>query len=121
MEMETIAALIQIVYSFSILICLGILFSQTEYSWYLGVIPFVNLYFIIKIIKKPSYWLLFFFVPLLNFIIFLIILRKLFNKFNLSDWGILIYILFPYIYMFYLANIDLEYQKSEMLEDDLGI
>lgn len=121
MEIETIGALIQIVYSFSILICLGILFSKTEYSWYLGIIPFVNLYFIIKIIKKPIWWLLLIFVPLVNFIIVMIILRELFNKFNLSGWGVLIYIFFPYVYMFYLANSNLEYQKSEMLDADLGI
>ena len=45
--------------------------TNTENSWYAWV-PILNIYLMCKIAGKPGWWLILFFIPLVNIVIFII-------------------------------------------------
>ncbi len=47
-----------------------------------GMVPFLNVYFFIKVSDKPMWWFLLMFIPILNFVVFSLILLN-----NLSKIG----------------------------------
>lgn len=46
------------------------------------LIPFYNLYVLLKIVGRPGWWLLLFFIPLVNFIIAIIVTNDLSKSFG---------------------------------------
>lgn len=63
-----------------------------------AIIPFYNLYILLKIAGKPGWWLVFYFIPIINFVISIIVgvaLAKTFNK--SAVFGIFLLGLFSFI------------------------
>ena len=46
--------------------------TNTENSWF-AWIPILNIYLMCKIAGKPGWWLILFFIPLVNIVIFIIV------------------------------------------------
>ncbi len=67
--------------------------TNTENSWY-AWIPIVNLYLMCKIADKPGWWTILFFIPLVNFVIFIIIGMKIAEKRGKPSWLGILYV-FP--------------------------
>ena len=67
--------------------------TNTENSWY-AWIPIVNLYLMCKIADKPGWWTILFFIPLVNFVIFIIIGMKIAEKRGNPSWLGILYV-FP--------------------------
>jgi Family of unknown function (DUF5684) len=67
--------------------------TNTENSWY-AWIPIVNLYLMCKIADKPGWWTILFFIPLVNFVIFIIIGMEIAEKRGKPSWLGILYV-FP--------------------------
>lgn len=79
------------------------LFTKAGQPGWASIIPIFNFYILLKIIGKPSWWLILLFVPIANFIIAVWsanLLAKRFGKDELYTIGLL---LFPYIFYPILA------------------
>ena len=73
-----------------------------------ALIPFYNIYILIKIIEKPMWWFLFIFVPILNFLPY-VQLGKKFGK----GWGFGVgLILLSFVFFPILAFGDSVYRSS---------
>ena len=78
--------------------------TNTNRGWF-AFIPILNLYLILKIAKRPGWWLIFFLIPFLNIIIWVVAFMDIAKVVNKPDWlGILMVIPFlNIIVLFYLA------------------
>lgn len=66
--------------------------TNTENGW-LAWIPIVNIYLMCKIAELPGWWLILFFIPIVNIVILIIIWMKIAEACKKSNWlGILIII-----------------------------
>lgn len=66
-----------------ILISYWKIFTKAGKPGWAAIIPFYNLYTLIKVVQRPGWWLILFFIPLVNFVISIIIaldLAKVFGK-----------------------------------------
>ena len=75
-------------------ICLQVLAGKTGTpNGWLGWIPIVNLYLLCKIGDKPGWWLILFFIPLLNIIMMIIVWMAVAARRGKASWlGILMII-----------------------------
>lgn len=72
-------------------------------GWY-AIVPFLNIYYWLKIIDKPLWWFLFVLIPFINvFTLLLMVVEtlKCFNKHGLGQQAL--GVLFPFIYLPYLG------------------
>ena len=78
--------------------------TNTKNEWF-AFIPILNLYLILKIAKRPGWWLILFFIPFLNIIIWVIAFMDIAKAVNKPDWlGILMVIpLVNILVLIYLA------------------
>ena len=68
------------------------IYTKAGQPGWAAIIPFYNIYVLLKIIGRPGWWLLLLFVPLVNFFVMLIIyidLAKSFGKSTLFGLGLL--------------------------------
>ncbi len=59
------------------------IFEKAGQPGWASIIPIYNVYVLIKIVKKPGWWLILMFIPLVNFVIGIIVtleLAKVFGK-----------------------------------------
>lgn len=89
----------------------GIFRKAGEAGWK-AFVPILNLYTWMQIIGRPNWWLVWFLIPVVNFIMGIGIILDLvrsFNKHNFRDQALAV--LFPYVYFLYLGfNKSDEYQ-----------
>ena len=98
------------------------LFTKAGQPGWASIIPIFNFYILLKIIGKPSWWLILLFIPVANFIIAVWsanLLAKRFGKDELYTIGLL---LFPYIFYPILAFGSAQYIPlgSNQSEDYFG-
>lgn len=78
--------------------------TKTKNGWF-AFVPVINFYLILKIAKRPSWWLIFFLIPFLNIIIWVVAFMDIAKAVKKPDWlGILMIVPFVNIaVLFYLA------------------
>lgn len=59
--------------------------TNTENSWFAWV-PILNIYLMCKIAGKPGWWLILFFIPLVNIVIFIIVGMAIAQKRGKPGW-----------------------------------
>lgn len=59
--------------------------TNTENSWYAWV-PILNIYLMCKIAGKPGWWLILFFIPLVNIVIFIIVGMRIAEARGKPSW-----------------------------------
>lgn len=65
---------------------------ETKDGW-MAWIPFVNFYLMCKMAKKPGWWMIFFFIPLVNLIFIVLVWMEIAKACRKPDWlGILMII-----------------------------
>ncbi len=83
---------------------LWVLFSKAGEPGWAALIPIYNTYTMLKIAGRPWYWLLLYLVPLVNIVIGIIALNDFLKAYGKGGVGsFLLTILFPIIYLPYLA------------------
>jgi hypothetical protein len=63
--------------------CLGLIFRKAGQPLWAGFVPLYNTYIVLKIIGRPGWWLILFFIPIVNIVIGIIVyfdLAKSFGK-----------------------------------------
>ena len=95
----------------SILTVIGMwkVFEKAGKPGWASLIPIYNLYVTLKLINKPAWWLILFFIPLINGVILIIVsihLAKCFNKSPAFGLGLAF---FPFVFYLILGYDDSKY------------
>jgi signal peptidase I len=83
------------------------IFEKAGKPGYFVLIPFLNIYYWLKITGRPLWWYVFFLIPFINVFMLLVMFvetAKCFNKFSL--WEHAVAAIFPFIYLPYLGFSD---------------
>ena len=86
-------------------------FEKAGQPGWAAIIPFYNIYILLKIAGRPGWWLILFFIPFVNLIVYIILsidVAKSFGKDAL--YGIILLWLFSFIGYLMLGFGDAEYQ-----------
>ena len=78
-------------------------FKKAGQAWWKAIVPIYNIYVLLKLVQRPGWWLLLFFVPFVNFVIMLIVMNDLSKAFGHGVGFTLGLIFFSFIFMFILA------------------
>lgn len=81
--------------------------TQTDGAWWAWV-PILNLLLMLKIAKKPLWWIILMLIPLVNLVIFIIVLIEICKARGKSPW-LVVGLLLPLVNLFvfgYLAFAD---------------
>jgi hypothetical protein len=62
-----------------------------------SLIPFYNTYILLKMVNKPTWWLILFFIPIVNLVVSVLVYNELSKAFGKSTGFTLLFIFFPYI------------------------
>jgi hypothetical protein len=84
------------------------------------LIPFYNLYLLIKIGGKPGWWLILMFIPLLNLIMGIIVAVGIARNFGKSGWFAVGLIFLPFIFYPILGFGDATYQPVAVPQSPLS-
>lgn len=87
-----------------------VIFTKAGEPGFLGIIPIVNAFFLLKIAGKPVWWIILFFIPLVNFIAGILVTVALAEKFGKGIGFAVGMIFLPFIFYPLLAFGDAEYQ-----------
>jgi len=63
-----------------------------------GIIPIYNYYVLLKIVGRPGWWLILYFIPLVNIIIGIIVLYDLSKSYGKSGAWVLGFLFLPFIF-----------------------
>jgi hypothetical protein len=55
------------------LAALWLVFTKAERPGWAAIIPFYNYYTILKVVGRPGWWLIIFFIPIINFVLWIIV------------------------------------------------
>lgn len=93
-----IGAIIYLAIAVLYIVALWKIYTKAGKSGWAAIIPFYNLYVLLKIVGKPGWWLILYFIPIVNFIIHLIVSIELAKVFKRSTaFGIILLWLFSFI------------------------
>ena len=74
------------------------LFIKAGQPGWKAIIPIYNVYILLKIVGRPGWWIILYFIPLVNIVISLIVALDLAKRFGRSDaFGIILLWLFSVI------------------------
>ncbi len=88
-------------------------FEKAGYPGWAAIIPIYNVYILLKIADKPAWWLILFFIPIINIVIAVIVsiaVARAFGKEGIFGVGLF---LFPFIFYPILGFGDAQYQPQE--------
>ncbi len=80
------------------------IFEETGHSAWMSAVPVLNYYIWLQIIRKPIWWFIFFLIPFINyFMVFLMVVEtaKCYKKYDLGNQALAA--LFPFFYLPYLG------------------
>jgi hypothetical protein len=110
--MAAIILLIELAILFAVFAGIWKTFIKAGQPGWASIIPLYNLYILLKIVNKPGWWLLLFFVPLVNIVIAIIVALEVAKAFGKSSgFGIGLALLGPIFYMI-LGFGDARYQGA---------
>jgi signal peptidase I len=83
---------------------LALTFKKAGESWWKGLVPLYNVYVWLQLVGKPKWWIVFYMIPVLNFVMGIGIILDLvrsFGKHKFIDHALAV--IFPYFYFVYLG------------------
>jgi len=86
-------------------------FTKAGHAGWLAIIPLVNIYILLKIAKRPGWWLVLYLIPLVNIVVHILVsidVAKAFGKD--AAFGVIALLFFPYIGYIMLGFSDAKYQ-----------
>ena len=95
-----------------LLTCVWRVFAKAGQPGWAALIPIYNAYTLLKIVNRPGWWLLLFFIPGVNIVVNAIVqieLAKAFGK--TTAFGVIGLFLFPYVGYAILAFDDSQYSR----------
>jgi hypothetical protein len=89
--------------------CLGLIFKKAGQPLWAGFVPLYNTYILLKIAGRPGWWLLLFFIPLVNFIMAIILYIDVAKSFGKGTGYGLALLFLSFIFIPILAFSDARY------------
>lgn len=90
------------------------IFEKAGEPGWVSIVPIYNIIVLLKIIGRPTWWILLYFIPIINFIIAVILLIEFSKRFG-KGVGFAIGLTFlPFIFGLILAFGDAEYESNEI-------
>ncbi len=83
---------------------LALTFKKAGESWWKGLVPLYNVYVWLQLVGRPKWWIVFYMIPVLNFVMGIGIILDLvrsFGKHRFVDHALAV--IFPYAYFIYLG------------------
>jgi hypothetical protein len=111
-EFSPVGLIIGLAFAVFFIACFWRIFTKAGEPGWASIIPIYNYYVILKIAGRPWWWLLLYFIPIVNFIIFIIVsidLAKAFGKGGGFAAGL---IFLPFIFIPILAFGSATYQGA---------
>lgn len=96
------------------LVSWAMLFKKAGEQWWKAIIPIYNLYVLLKLVQRPGWWLILYFIPLVNLVAMVIVTfdtAKAFGKGALYGVGL---IFLPVVFYPLLAFGDAQYVHGSM-------
>ena len=87
-------------------------FEKAGEAGWKGIIPFYNIWVLMEIIGRPGWWLILFFVPVVNFIIWIIVCLDLAKSFDHGTGFAIGLMIFPFIFFIILGWGEAQYQGA---------
>lgn len=110
----TINGLISLALAVLVIVGLWKIFTKAGEEGWKSIIPFYNIYILLKIVGRPGWWLILYFIPFVNFIIAIIVSIDLAHSFGKgTGYGLLLFFFSPIMYAV-LGFGDATYQGREM-------
>ncbi len=100
---DPVSSAISLLIMLFFLYCGWKLFVKAGQPGWAAIIPFYNIYIMLKIVGKPGWWLILFFIPFVNFIIAIIVMHNLSLRFGKGVGYTLGLIFLGFIFMPMLA------------------
>lgn len=98
-----------------LLVSLGKLFTKAGHPGWAAFVPIYNMIILLQIIERPGWWLILFFVPMVNFVVMFIVGIELAQAFGKDIlYGLGLFVLTP-IFTSMLAFGDSRYQGPQPL------
>ncbi len=85
------------------IVVMWIVFTKAGRPGWAAIIPFYNTYVLLKIAGKPGWWLVFFFIPIVNIVFWIILYLGLGSVFGRGTWFSIGLIFLPFIFLTILA------------------
>ncbi len=101
--------ILDLVFAVLMIVSMWKIFEKAGEPGWASIIPFYNLYVILKISDKPGWWLILFFIPIVNLIMIIITIFALAGKFGKGGGFAVGMILLPIIFFPILAFSDASY------------
>ncbi len=95
-----------------VLISWWIIFSKAGQPGWACLIPLYNIYVCLKVAGKPGWWLVMFFIPIANFVIWILTLAGIAKNFGKGSGFVVGMLFLPFIFLPILAFSDARYTVS---------
>ena len=79
------------------------IFKKADQPIWAAFVPIVNLYFLLKTVGRPGWWLILWFIPCVNFVIAIIVMYDLAQSFGHAIGVTVLLILFSFFTMLWLG------------------
>jgi uncharacterized protein DUF5684 len=93
-----------------ILVCLWRVYTKAGQPGWAAIVPFYNVYVLLKIVGRPGWWLVWYFVPIANVVVMVIVTVELAVAFGKSGGFAVLLIFLPFIGLPILAFGDATYR-----------
>lgn len=88
-------------------------FEKAKKPGWGAIVPFYNTYLTLKIVGRPGWWLIFYFIPFVNIIVHIIVMNDLAKAFAKGVGYTLLLVFIPFIGWPLLAWGDASYKKGK--------
>lgn len=112
MDLTTILSILAIIFliAFISIIAQWRIFRKAERPGWASLVPIYNLYIFLKVVGKPGWWMLLYFIPVINLFVGIKTVHLLSKSFG-KDVGFTLGLIFlPFIFLPLLAFSDAKYQ-----------
>jgi hypothetical protein len=87
------------------------IYQKAGREWWEAIVPIYNVYVMLKVVGKPGWWIILYFIPLVNIIISIIVLHKLSKSFGKNGGFTAGLFFLPFIFYPILGFSDAQYVK----------
>lgn len=107
---DAILMIVMLVVVFFVVAGLWKTYAKAGQPGWLAIIPFVNVYILLKIVGRPGWWLILFFIPFVSIIISIVVMMDLAKSFGKGILFAVGLILLGPIFTCFLGFGDAQYQ-----------
>ncbi len=90
---------------------LWMVFDKAGQKGWKAIIPIYNIWVLLEIVGRPKWWIILFFIPVVNFIIQIIVAIDLAKSFDKSVWWGVGLIIIPWLFIVLLGFGDAQYYE----------